>query len=110
MSRMPFDQLFQPAGSGGRTCRLNVVVLVSVYVGAGVLVGEGAVTVKVATIVPGFMPTCAAVRATVGVVAVITVTPSVRVMLQLYVVIGQLCAGGIVFRPGADGVPSKVIA
>ena len=54
MSSMPFDQLFQPAGSGGRTCNaLNVVVLVSVYVGAGVSVGEGAVTVKVAVIVPG---------------------------------------------------------
>ena len=53
MSSIPFDQLFHPAGSGGRTVKLNVVVPVSVYVGAGVLVGEGAVTVKVAVIVPG---------------------------------------------------------
>lgn len=63
---MPFDQLFHPAGSSNSICIMNVVVLVSVYVGAGVLVGEGAVTVKVAVIAPGFMPTSAAVKATVG--------------------------------------------
>ena len=87
----------------------NVVVPIPVYVGAGVPVGEGAVTVKVATIVPGFIPIWSADRATVGVVAVTTV-PFTRVMLQLYDVIGQFWYGGTMFVPATEPEPSTVNA
>jgi hypothetical protein len=71
------------------------------------LVGEGAVTVRVATIEPIVDPTSAAVRLIVEAFEVNTV-PFTRVTCQLYIVIGQFWYGGTMLMPAIDCEPLSV--
>jgi hypothetical protein len=95
---------------------LIVVEAVPVYPGAGVPVGEGAVTVKVIDMLPVTKPTWVLVRVRTDPVSTIGDDAPTRVMLQVYDVIGQLCAGGSVFMPGVPvapmviGVPVNVLS
>jgi hypothetical protein len=95
---------------------LNEVEAVPVYPGPGVPVGDGAATVKVIDMLPVVRPTWVLVRVSTDPVSTMGDDAPTRVMVQVYVVIGQLCAGGSVFMPGVPdpvmviGVPVNVLS